>query len=263
MSEALRQLRAISEWQRHLLPRCVPQPAGWRLAVHYQVGRWPGGDYYDFLPFPDGRLMFLIAGASGQGALSSAMVAIVRVMLHSCPLSSAVERLPFCPMRDAVVQSPHMILGHLNQVLAENTLEEQFLTCFCGVLDPLDGNLHYTNAGHPWPRWWRSSRGTLEALDGATGQALGLDRHATYRQQRIEIEPGDMLLLHSEGLTAALNGGDRIFGRVPLDDALREGATDGAEAVKDGVLARLTNFLGGREIQDDVTLLVIERCFGT
>src|SRR4051794_24087352 len=102
MRELVRQLQLVAEWQRSLLPRIIPQPAGWRLAAHYETGPWPGGDYFDFLPLPDGRLLFLVADANDQGAPAAALVAMMRVLIHSCPLSSGMERLPFCPHRDAV-----------------------------------------------------------------------------------------------------------------------------------------------------------------
>src|SRR5262245_25912974 len=113
MQELLRQFQTLGALQRHLLPRDMPELPGWQLAVHYAVGRWPGGDYYDFLPLPDGRLLVLIADASDQGAPSAALVAMTRVMLHSCPLSSGAERLPFCPFSQPVLQPPHILLGHL------------------------------------------------------------------------------------------------------------------------------------------------------
>src|SRR5262249_4544217 len=163
-------------------------------------------------PLPDGRLFVLIADASDQGAPSAALVAIVRVVLHSCPLSSGVERLPFCPFSQPLIQPPHILLGHLNRILAENSLQEQFLTAFCGVFDSVDGIFHYANAGHPAPRWWRASTGEVEPLRDAAGLPLGVDSKASYHHKRIEIEPGDLLILYSDGLTAAQNGHGQLFG---------------------------------------------------
>jgi sigma-B regulation protein RsbU (phosphoserine phosphatase) len=259
MQEMLRQLHAVGALQRHLLPRQIPQLPGWRLAVHYAVGHWPGGDYYDFLPLPDGRLMVLVADASDQGAPSSVLVAMVRVVLHSCPLSSGVERLPFCPLRETVQQPPHILLSHLNQVLVENSLEEQFLTAFCGALDPIDGNFRYSNAGHPAPLWWHARTRVVEPVRDATGLPLGIDRQASYHQKRIVLEPGDVLLLYSDGLTTASNARAQVFGCERLGEALRESAPRGAEAVKSAVLAGLADFVDGASLYDDVTLLVLSR----
>jgi sigma-B regulation protein RsbU (phosphoserine phosphatase) len=259
MQEMLRQLRAIGDLQRCLLPRELPQPSGWRLAAHYIVGRWPGGDYYDFITLPDGRLLLLVADASDDGAPSAALVAMTRVVLHSCPLSSGVEQLPFCPLRDPVIQPPHILLGHLNRVLADNSLEEQFMSAFCGVLEPIDGLLHYTNAGHPSPRWWRTAERTIEPLREASGLPLGMDRSASYHHKRIEIARGDLLVLYSDGLTTAMNGQGQWFGSDRLDEAIRQNAREGAGAVKGAVLASLDEFLEGDDPEDDVSLVVMER----
>jgi sigma-B regulation protein RsbU (phosphoserine phosphatase) len=190
----------------------------------------------------------------------TALVAVTRAVLHSCPLSSGTERLPFCPFSEPLLQPPHILLGHLNHVLVENSLEEQFLTAFCCILDTADGTIHYANAGHPAPRLWRSSSQVVEAVRDVAGLPLGVDRRASYHHKRIEIEPGDVVLLYSDGLTAAQNHHGQMFGCERLDDALRATAADGAEAVKSAVLARFGDFLDGNDPEDDVMFLILERC---
>jgi sigma-B regulation protein RsbU (phosphoserine phosphatase) len=259
MQKMLRQLHALGDLQRRLLPREVPQPEGWCLAAHYAVGRWPGGDYYDFLTLPDGRLLLFVADASDQGAPSAALVAMTRVVLHSCPLSSGVERLPFCPIHEPVLQPPHILLGHLNRVLAENSLEDQFMTAFCGLLDPIEGNFHYANAGHPSPRWWHASSGEVDTLREACGLPLGLEPHAAYHHKRVVLAPGDVLVLYNDGLTAALNSRGQMFGCDRLDAILRQSTQEGARGVKAALVESLEDFLDGAATEDDVTLLVVER----
>jgi serine phosphatase RsbU (regulator of sigma subunit) len=259
MQEILRQLHTIRDWQRHLLPRHLPHPAGWKLAAHYAAGPWPGGDYYDFVTLPDGRVLVLVGDASDQGAPAAALMGMVRVVLHSCPLSSGVERLPFCPLHEPGMQPPHILLGHLNRILAENSLEEQFLTAFCCLLDPVDGNVHYANAGHPFPRLWRAAVGIVEPLQDAVGLPLGVDSRASYHHKRINLRKGDALVLYSDGLTADQNDRGQTFGWERLDDALRRAAGEGAERIKAEVLDALNRFLDGREIQSDVTLVVAVR----
>jgi phosphoserine phosphatase RsbU/P len=259
VGELLRQLRSVGELQRCLLPRAVPRPDGWRLAVHYAVGRWPGGDYYDFVALPDGRVLLLLADAGDRGAAAAALVAMVKATVHACPLSSGADRLPFCPVREPVLQPPHILFGHLNRVLWENSLEEQFLVAFGAVLEPIDGTFHYVNAGRPAPLWRRAASGVVEAMRDAAGLPLGADRRASYHQRRVEIDRGDVLVFYSDGLVAAQDRRGQAFGCERLDDALREAGGDGAEAVKDAVLARFDEFLDGKKPFDDVTLLVVER----
>jgi sigma-B regulation protein RsbU (phosphoserine phosphatase) len=257
--EIKRQIHLMADLQRHLLPRVLPQPAGWNLAVHYAVGRWPGGDFYDVLSLPDGRLLLMVADASDQGAPAAALVAMVRVVLHTCPLSSGKDQLPFCPLHDTLVQPPHILLGHLNRILVENSLEEQYLSAFCGVLDPLDGTFHYANAGHPYPRWWHARTRHVESVRDAVGQPLGVDSHATYHNRRIELDPGDLLVVYTDGLTAALNDDGQWFTCELLDKAIAQATDQGAEAVKDRVITALDQFKGLDGLTDDVTLLVVER----
>ncbi|HZT82682.1 MAG TPA: PP2C family protein-serine/threonine phosphatase, partial [Gemmataceae bacterium] len=127
------------------------------------------------------------------------------------------------------------------------------------VLDPIDGNFHYANAGHPAPRLWRAGHRVVEPVRDATGLPLGMERHAAYHHRRTEIGPGDVLLLYTDGLTAALDERGEMFGCARLDAALAETAGEGAEAVKDAVVSRLDAFLGGAELQDDVALVVVSR----
>ncbi len=259
MQDILRQLQTIGDLQRHLLPRHLPHLPGWGLAVHHAVGAWPGGNYYDFLPLADSRLVFLLADASDSGGPAAALVAMVRVLMHSCPLNSGQERLPFCPMHGEVVQVPHIILGNLNRVLVENSLEEQYMSAFCGVLSPREGLLHFANAGHPSPRWWHARTRTVEALRYAVGLPLGIDLQATYHHKRITVEPGDVLLFYTNGITAAQNPHGLAFGAERLDAVLHELAGLGAEAVKNGLLARLENFHEEKTFPDDLTVLVFKR----
>lgn len=259
MREMKRQLRTLGEWQKSLLPRVLPQIDGWDIAAHYAVGAWPGGDYYDLMKLPDGRLLVMVADASDQGGPSAALVAMVRVMLHSCPLSSGVERLPFCPMQGMVIQPPQVLLGHLNHILVENSLEEQFLTAFCAVLDPVDGNLHFANAGHPAPRWWHAGRRELEAIRDPAGLPLGIDHRATYHHKRVVLEPGDLLVLYSDGLTTAQNEDGLMYGSERLDTVIRATADEGADSVRSALLVSMDDFLNGVELNDDVTILILER----
>jgi phosphoserine phosphatase RsbU/P len=259
MPELQRQLCLLRDLKRHLLPRETPQLDGWSMAVHHAAGFWPGGDYYDFLPLHDGRLQLFFSGASDQGAPSTALAAMVRVVMHSCPLSSGAERLPFCPLHETIVQPPHLILGHLNRMLVENSLEEQFLTAVCGLLDPVDGNFHFANAGHALPLWWHSGTKTLEPICDAIGLPLGIDYRASYHHRRIQLNRKDLLVLYTDGLTAAQDNQGRTFGRGRLEAAIRYSAAAGAESVKGAVITALRDFLNGETAQEDVTLLVLKR----
>jgi len=265
-------MQALADFQRRLLPRQVPQPAGWQVAAHCQVSACPGGNFYDFWPLPDGRIGLLVADASCRGGTAPAMVSQVRLMLHSCPLSSGTGRLPFCPVDGRCTQPPHVVLGHLNHVLRENSLEGESLTAFFGLLDPTSGVLQYANAGHPLPRLWRAGGGVqpVPDLDGlplgavqpvpdVTGPPLGAGLADVDLSCNLPLDPGDVLVCFTEGLTDARNAREERYGLDRLDAAILEGALRGAEEVKRRVLSSLDQFLAGQDPQDDLTLLVVER----
>lgn len=260
MHESEWQLRQIGELQQRLLPRIIHQPAGWRVAVSYAVGPEAGGDYYNVWRLSDGRLVLVLADASGHGGLAAVMVAMVHVVLQGCPLSSGSERLPFCPFRDPLIQPPHIILGHLNNLLVENSLEDQFMTAFIGVLHLQEGCFHYASAGHAGPRWWRASRRTIETVPDVAGMPLGLFPNLSYHHKRLIIDPGDLLVLYSDGVTDAHNRHGENFGRDRLDQIICDMAPRGAEAVKKAIAANLAGFLAGQRPHDDRTVMVIERC---
>jgi sigma-B regulation protein RsbU (phosphoserine phosphatase) len=256
MENLLEELQTIGTIQRRLLPHEVPQPAGWQVAVHYQPGEWPGGDYYDFLELPDGRVHFLMADASEQGGAAAALAAMVRVFLHSCPLTSGHQHSPYCPMQGDFVQAPHLVLGNLNELICENSLDDQSMSAFCGILNPLDGSLHFANAGHPSPRWWHARSRSVETLRFAVGLPLGLDRQATYHHWRITVEPGDAMLFFSSGLLDCRCA--RALRTEDLDSALQQHARHGADAVRDALVDRLHAAQRKRAPGQDITIVAMK-----
>lgn len=254
-----REMQTIAALQQRLLPRELPRLADWQFDVSYRSGPWPGGDYYDFLPLPEGRLAFVVADASGHGGSSAVMTAQVRVVLHSCPLSSGQERQPFCPLTNIGPKSPAVILNHLNRILEENSLEDQFVTAFYAVLDSATGWLHYASAGHPAPRWWRKAAAAVQAVPEVNGPPLGIGLPASYLQGKILLEAGDVLVCYSDGLLEAQNAFGEMFGCGRLDAAIQEAAAGGAEEVVRHVHTAFRQFLGDAVPHDDVTLLVAAR----
>jgi sigma-B regulation protein RsbU (phosphoserine phosphatase) len=253
------EMRTIAALQQCLLPRQIPQPDGWQIAAYYDSGEWPGGDYYDFLPQPDGSLAFLVADCSGHGGAAAVMVAQVRTLLHACPLLCGQDRQPFCPLLNSTAEPPPVVLAHLDRILGENSLEDEFMTVFYGVLNPASGTVRYANAGHPLPRCWRAATRTLEPLPDSAGWPIGIGLGSQYLQEESLLEPGDLLICVSDGLIQARNDKNKFFGFDRLDSAIRKAAPGGAEATKMEVQTSLGQFMAGKPFYDDVTLLVIGR----
>jgi sigma-B regulation protein RsbU (phosphoserine phosphatase) len=253
-------MRTIAALQHRLMPSRVPPVKGWGVGISYQVNGLPGGDYYDFFPLADGRRVALIvADASGHGGAAAVMVAQVRAFLHSCPLTCGHAISPFCPVAGCTIPRLGVILGHLSHLLEENSLSEQFMTACYGVLATECATFHYANAGHPPPRWWRSALGTIEPVPDCAGPPLGLGLSEAYPEASISIEPGDVLALYTDGLVDAHRKRGGPFGVQRLDEAIREGAAEGAEAVRRKVMDSLERHLAGEKSVDDVTLVVLAR----
>jgi sigma-B regulation protein RsbU (phosphoserine phosphatase) len=254
------EMQRIAALQHHLMPRQTPHFKGWDLAIQYVVNHSPGGDYYDFFPLADDRrLALVVADASGHGGAAAVTVAQVRTFLHSCPLTCGHSFHPFCPVEGCTLPSPGVILAHLSRLLEENTLSDHFMTAYYAVLALDAGTVLYANAVHPPPRWWRAALGTVEAAPDCAGPPLGIGLADSYSQASIRLDPGDLLVLFTDGLVEARNRLHGAFGVTRLDTAMREGAAKGAEAVKRKVMDSWQEFLAGKPCEDDATLVVLGR----
>jgi phosphoserine phosphatase RsbU/P len=186
-----RDLQHAAEIQRRLLPSEVPEVAGFDLAGCSIPCRTVGGDYYDFLSYPDGRIVIIIGDVSGKGLGAALLMAHLQACAHLLfenpePLSIHVSRL--------------------NGGVATNCAGNAFITLFAAVLDLEKREFAYCNAGHNPPLILRSN-GVVETL-GATGIPLGIIRDAVYEQNTFRLSPGDSLVLFSDGVTEACGSDD-------------------------------------------------------
>jgi serine phosphatase RsbU (regulator of sigma subunit) len=226
--------------QHSLLPKEVPQLAGWRLATYYQPAREVGGDLYDFLTFTDGRLGLVIGDATDKGVPAAMVMATTRSMLRAAALAS---------------DAPGEVLGRVNNLLYADTPERMFVTCFYAILEPGSGRLRYANAGHDLP--YQRNGGSVVELR-ATGMPLGLMPEMRYEEREVQISQGDSILFYSDGLVEAHNPAREMFG-FPRLKTLLASAPDPASLI-DGLLVQLKDFTGaGWEQEDDVTMVTLER----
>jgi serine phosphatase RsbU (regulator of sigma subunit) len=226
--------------QHSLLPKEVPDLAGWRLATYYQPAREVGGDLYDFLTFTDGRLGLMIGDATDKGVPAAMVMATTRSMLRAAALAS---------------DSPGEVLARVNNLLYAVTPERMFVTCFYAILEPGSGKLRYANAGHDLP-YQCNHGGVVELL--ATGMPLGLMPDMLYEECEVQIHRGDSILFYSDGLVEAHNTVREMFGFPRLKTLLAGSSTH--ITLIDGLLADLKDFTGAEwEQEDDVTLMTLER----
>ncbi len=238
-----KQLEQAAEIQRGLLPVTAPRVPGVDLAGYNAACHTVGGDYYDFLPYPDGRVGLLVGDVAGKGMpaalLMSSLQARVQVLFDDpTDLAALVTRL--------------------NRIISSNCPSNRFITFFIGVLDPKTGDLTYVNAGHN-PPLVSHADGSVEKLEG-TGLILGILPIATYQQGVCRLDPGDSVLLFSDGVTEAVRpNADEEFGEERLAQVLAGLRDQSAEAIITSINQKVEDFTCGAPPADDITLVVAKR----
>ncbi|MGP1273481.1 MAG: PP2C family protein-serine/threonine phosphatase [Phycisphaerales bacterium] len=237
------ELKTVADIQRSLLPATIPEIDSLGVAAHYETSARAGGDYYDIFPLAGGRWGFLIADVCGHGTPAAVLMAIMHALAHTAPS----DTLP-----------PGKLLEYVNDRLAARyTSQGTFVTAFYGIFDPADRSFVYSSAGHNPPRVKRCSDGSMFILDGAQALPLGIAEHIDYPEARVELVPGDQVVLYTDGITEAFNDSDEIFEVERLDGVLANCGID-AEALIRSVLQALEAFTAGRPADDDRTLVVLK-----
>ncbi len=244
--EALERLRVDQELriaaviQQSLLPKGVPELPGWEVAVHYEPAREVGGDFYEFLEYDDGRIGFIIGDVTDKGVPAAMVMATTRSLLRA-----VTERL----------SAPGEVLSRVNELLLPDIPDRMFVTCFYALLDPGSGRVSYANAGHDLP--YRQGMGGVSELR-ATGMPLGLMPDMRYEEFDVQLEPGDTVLFHSDGIAEAHDPNREMFGFPRLESLMTEAPWTGGLIPM--LLQRLEAFTGpGWEQEDDVTLVTLHR----
>lgn len=237
-----RELKAVGEIQRSLLPRSLPAIPTLDLAAHYQPARRAGGDYYDFFPLPDGQWGLFIGDVSGHGTPAAVLMAVTHCIAHTHPG-------PPTP--------PERVLEYLNRQLASlyAGFAGTFVTAFYGIYDPARLTLTFASAGHHPPRLKRCGDGSLKSLDGEGGLPLGIKPDARYTVERATLQRGDQIIFYTDGITEAQNPAGQPFGVARLD-AVLEDCRFQADDLLRAVLEAVETFTENQPPDDDRTIVV-------
>jgi phosphoserine phosphatase RsbU/P len=234
------EMRKAAELQKDLLPKSTPQVPGYGLAGLNQSCVEVGGDYYDFT-IEDGRLLMALGDVSGKGLAAALLMAmlrpVVRALWANADLADAVARI--------------------NRTLCQNVPENKYVTFFAATLEPKSGRMSYVNAGHNPPVLVRAA-GRTECLEDG-GTVLGLFEAAPYAHGQTTMEPGDTLIIYSDGVTETWDPNGHEFGDRGLADLARRGRGLEAGALQDEILRELERFSAGAKATDDRTLIVLKR----
>jgi len=237
-----RDLSQAAEIQRRMLPEGAPEVPHADLAGFNAPCRTVGGDYYDFFPYPDGRVAMTLGDVSGKGMPASLMMA---------ELHARVQVLAEDPGNLAA------FMTRLNKATCVKCPSNRFITFFFCVLDMVSGEIKFANAGHNPPILVRAS-GEAQMLEGG-GPVLGILPTAIYTEECERLNRGDMLVLYSDGVTEANNPDYDEYGEDRLIEVLRQHYTEPATAIVDAVMKSLAEFTAGAPQADDITLAVARR----
>ena len=235
-----RELQIAREIQQSLFPRTWPQVVGFEVAARSRSCFEVGGDYYDFIPLEAGRLGLVIADVSGKGTPASLMMASVHAWLQAM----------------AGTARPPQVLERLNRFLYANTQMSRYVTLFYGELDPSRHRLTYVNAGHVPPYLVRKGDGGLVRLR-AGGPVLGLLEEVSLEAADVELLPGDLLAVVTDGVTEAQSPAGEEFGDERVRRELVATAGRGAPAVLEGLVAAVDAWAGAAGCTDDLTALIL------
>jgi phosphoserine phosphatase RsbU/P len=236
------QLEVARQVQSSLLPDKPPSIPGYDIAAINLPTYEVGGDYYDYIEFPDDQLGVAIADVSGKGVPASLIMATFRAALRT------QVRNDF---------SLSHIMRAVNFLLWESTSDSQFVTAFYGVMDPHTGRFTYTNSGHNPPVLVKRDGSYQELTTG--GPALGVLEGATYEEGIVMLAAGDMLVLFTDGVVEATNDNNVEFGLKRLVQTLRASQSLAARKVIRAVMDATRAFSGTDSYADDFTLSVVQR----
>jgi len=251
--ERIRQeLEVARRIQTSFLPDCCPPVPGWELAAVWRSARQVGGDFYDFIPLPANgprdeagiqRLGLVVADVADKGVPAALFMALSRTLVRTV----AIDGRP-----------PALALGRANDLIVADARTDLFVTLFYAILDSASSEVTYATAGHVPALLVRAASGQVEQLR-APGMAMGVLPDVVFEERRVQVEPGDLLVFYTDGVTDAMDGGHRTFGRDRLAEIVRahrhRPAVDVAAAIEEAV----DSFAGGAAQYDDLTLLIARR----
>jgi len=235
------QLEVARQVQLELLPARDPQLEGFDISAYNFPTEEVSGDYYDWVRIYDDQIGIVIADVSGKGVPAALLMAFLRASLRAAT---------------HIGYAPHISMSKVNYLLWESIERNQFVTAFYGILDSANRTLAYCNAGHN-PPFLMEADGKVH-FEERGGVPLGMFRDTRYYEYFANIEPGQVLVLYTDGVTEATNRTLDEYGRDRLVEAVRQCRHLGAREMIDYVHRDVLNWTEGLGATDDVTFFIIK-----
>ena len=238
-----REVAIAREIQQALLPRDFGRQPYVKLTGFNQPCLEVGGDYFDLIDLDDGRTAFLIADVAGKGLGAALVTALLQGTFSALTLG----------------QEPARVLDHINRFLCSHSDVGRPATLFFGILDA-DGKLEYVNAGHPLPLLVRGDK--VQSVFPAGSCPVGMFEMERFKTSVSQLEPGDTLVLFTDGISEAANTQRDRFGSERLESLVAKNTRAGLEDIQTAIMSAVEEFTGGEPQADDITLLMV-RYLGT
>ena len=236
-----RELQMASEIQRNLLPAQMPSAKGYDIVPHWEAAREVAGDFYDAFELGDNRFAAVIADVSDKGAPAALFMAVARTLLRSSAYAGS---------------DPVETVSRTNDLLVADAEESgMFVTVFYSLFEP-NGHCVHVNGGHNPPAIYRAATNSVEYLPQG-GRALGWFPDNPVQAVELQMNPGDVIVYYTDGLTEAENPNADDYGEARLSQALLQSANKSAQAIRDDILADVERFCAGQPPFDDLTMLVV------
>jgi sigma-B regulation protein RsbU (phosphoserine phosphatase) len=243
------------EVQNQLYPRVVPQNASLRLSAVCQPARMVSGDYYDYENIRETQVALAIGDVAGKGISAALLMATLQSSLRT-QLQNWLETAMSANGDGPRVVSTSHVVGHLNTQLHSYTSAEKYATFCLGVYDEPTGVLTYTNAGHLPPILVR--RGESQRLD-VNGTVVGAFPFSKYDESHVELQPGDLLVFFTDGISEPENEYGEMFGEDRLVDLVTHNCHLGENQIIELVLSSVRQWTASEELQDDMTIMLARR----
>jgi serine phosphatase RsbU (regulator of sigma subunit) len=241
-----RELATARQIQVSFLPSVLPIHPGWELGTTWRVARDVGGDFYDFIPLPDGpdgpRWGIVIADVADKGVPAALFMALCRTLLRSVAISRT---------------DPGLTLGRANELIFADAKTDLFVSVFYAVWEPSTGNLAYANGGHNPPLLFEPERAARRLTEH--GMVLGVSKGVRYQTHRLTLPAGALLVLYTDGVTEAMDSNGQFFGLHRLENLILGSREWRAQTVADTIAERVSEFCPEPDLQDDLTAVVLWR----
>jgi serine phosphatase RsbU (regulator of sigma subunit) len=239
--------------QTSFLPTEHPRIEGWQIAATLEPARETSGDFFDLIPLHGGRLGIVVADVSDKGVGAALYMALSRTLLRAYAIDYALR------YTQTYLRQLAQLIQTVNLRILTDTKSDLFVTLFFGVLDPQTGILSYVNAGHNPPYLYYRHRGRRPRMLRRTGPPLGIMEDITWKRRSVKIEPGETMVLYTDGLPEAMNQDGAFFGDDTFQQVIRSSLHLPAEVMCNQILSAVTQFEAGAPRADDITLLILRR----